>query len=104
MNPTEPFPPPSNIHLADARQGYLLFSWSRVANSCAALQYHISSTCGVCPNVTNITSALCTIDDAISHDTNMCSFKIRSVVCGNITGRWSDPIHVTLKGKICLIC
>ena len=106
INPIEPFPPPADFHLADAGQGYLLFSWSTVANSCVPLLYEINSTCGICPNayVTNVTSALCTIDDAIPRDTNMCSFKIRSIVCGNITGRWSDRIHLTLKGKICPIC
>ena len=100
-----PFDPPNDVHLADAGPGNLKFSWSPVANSCASLQYEINSTCGVCPtSVTNSTSVLCTIDEVLSHDADKCSFKIRSVVCGNITGRWSDPVYVTLKGKICLIC
>ena len=103
INSIEPFDPPNDVHLADAGQGYLSFSWSAVANSCASLQYEISSTCGV-SNITNTTSALCSIDDTMSHDARECSFKIRSIVCNNLTGRWSDPINVTLKGKICLLC
>ena len=94
-----PFDPPNDVHLADAGPGNLKFSWSPVANHCASLQYNINSTCGVCPSVTNSTSALCTIDDTLSHNANKCAFKTRSGVCGNITGRWSDPIYVILKGK-----
>ena len=95
-----PFDPPNDTNVTDVQQGYL-FSWSAAANSCSSLRYEISSTCGDCPSVTNATSAVCTIDNTMSQDARECSFKIRSIICDNLTGRWSDPINVTLmKGKI----
>ena len=98
LYPTEPFRPPDDIHLADASQEYLLFSWSTVANNCASLQYEINSTCGVCPNITNATSVSCAIGNTVSHKPKVCSFAVRSIVYGNVTGRWSDSINVKLKG------
>ena len=34
----------------------------------------------------------------MSHKPKVCSFAVRSIVCGNVTGRWSDSIDVKLKG------
>ena len=94
----DPFPPPLDIHLASVRSGTLLFRWSAVANNCVPLYYDIDTTCGLCPNSTSSTSVSCGVN--VSHTTEVCSFAIRSVVCSNITGRWSDPTNVTLKGKV----
>lgn len=98
---TAPFPPPDDIHLVTVTPRSLKFQWSAVASTCASLLYEINTDCGICIAVTNLTDVSCSIN---VHDSpKVCSFQVRSIVCGNIAGMWSNPVNITLKGKMNLI-
>ena len=78
----------------------LIFNWSPVESNCSALQYIIESDCGTFTTaVTTSTLATCSFDLSAIAD-SMCTFTIRSVVCGNISGILSDPLSITLKGTV----
>lgn len=96
--PVDPFHPPVDVRLADVRQGFLKFEWSPVVNNCVSLVYEVNATqsCGSCPHHTTFTSVSCTFN--FSHIPGVCRFSIRTIVCNNITGNWSEPVNVTLKG------
>lgn len=92
---TDPFPPPENVYLADVKPGKLTFSWTPTALYCSALTYEILSDCGECPAATSSTSVTCTIQ--ISQP-RQCTFAVKSIVCGNIAGSWTNRIEVILRG------
>lgn len=76
---------------------HLFFSWSNQFN-CTLNDYEILSVhCGSCPKATTQTAAKCT---DVPTDGGLCNFAVRPVICGDITGQWSDSVNVTLvKGK-----
>lgn len=98
---TEPFSPPGDTHLVAVMPCSLKFGWSAVADACTSLLYEINTDCGICITITNLTDISCSIN---VHDLpKVCSFRVRSIVCGNITGMWSNPVNMTMKGKMNLI-
>jgi hypothetical protein len=92
LSNTVPFPTPEAISLALVNFGRkeIMFSWSSVAPDCPSIHYNIlASNCGSCPTTTNHTNATCT---DLPSDDSMCNFAIQTVICGNITGKWSKPL------------
>ena len=87
--------PPSYIYISHIDIGLiqLTFTWSPVAPDCPAIHYNILATnCGSCPTTTNRTAVTCT--DVPTNEGGMCTFAVRTVVCGNITGNKSDTISI----------
>ena len=81
----------SNAAIISLRQ--LTFSWSPVAPDCPAIHYNIlASNCGSCPTTTNHTNVTCT---DVPTNNSICTFAVQTVVCGNIAGNISDPLHIT---------
>ena len=71
----------------------LTFSWSPVVPDCPAIHYNILAlNCGSCPTTTNHTNV--TYTDVPTND-SICTFAVQTVVCGNIAGNISDPLHIT---------
>ena len=99
----EPFLPPSSINLVHIQPdpvSNLTFNWTRVAPDCIDIQYSITSDCGQCPTITNLTMVTCQgIEIPISGHT--CSFTVKTVVCGNndSTGSSYESLPIKLKGK-----
>lgn len=84
-------------------QGMITFSWSVVYNNyCSILHYKIESNCGSCvtTSYTALTNIACFIEitPATAVTVDVCTFAVRSVVCGNITSELSNQIEVILKG------
>ena len=83
---TNLYPPPDNIYLADAQPQKLVFSWTPAIPNCSTLQYSITSDCGACPTVTNMTTATCS-DLQVSTNAVLCHFRVSTYACdfvGNI--------------------
>ena len=91
--------PPPEVQLIDVRPGMLTFRWN-LAYTCAAIHYRIESDCGSCVNIsyTTLTTISCSIE--VSTSAHMCTFAVRSIVCGNISSELSNHIEVVLKGII----
>ena len=98
----DPLPPPDDIQLTRVKPNELTFNWSSVQPDCSTLQYELQSNCGMCTNNPNmLTSAVCSFElSAIAN--GVCNFTVRSTVCGNIMGRLSSPVLVTLRGMLYL--
>ena len=80
----------SNAAIISLRQ--LIFSWSPVAPDCPTVHYNIlASNCGSCPTTTNHTNVTCT---DVPTDNQECNFAIQTVICGNITGNFSNSISI----------
>ena len=91
-----PLSGPLNVILVEASPRHLTFSWTPISNLCRVQSYIInSSNCGVCPNITNLTTVRCTGFE-VSSD---CTFTVRTVVCDNIVGTVGTEISFTLHGK-----
>ena len=97
-NYTDPYPPPSDVHLLDINSTHLTFHWSPVSSNCNAVHYCItSSNCGHCPNRVNSTSVTCSgpfIND------QLCTFAVQTVVCDNVVGNESNRIQVVIRSKL----
>ena len=79
---------------ADSVTRQVTFDWSSVAPDCPAIHYNIlASNCGSCPTTTNHTNVTCT---DVPTDGSECTFAEQTVVCGNITGNFSNPISINL--------
>ena len=94
-----PFPPPGevNINLTALSTRALTFSWNPIAANCPAIHYNIlASNCGSCPTTTNHTNVTCT-DIPITYNAILCTFALRTVVCGHTAGIVSNPISVPLS-------
>ena len=90
-------PPPDDLHLTDAQPGKLTFNWSSViSNNCSIPLYNITSDCGICPTVTNITTVTCS-DLQLTTNVDTCHFRVSTQTC-NLTGNLSSSVTVTLKG------
>lgn len=87
---------PEYVYLANVQPGRLVFSWT--ASNCSSLLYNIISDCGICPSVTNKTTATC-YDLQLMTNASTCHFRISSFVC-DLAGNPSFPIPVILKGMI----
>ena len=101
----EPAPPPTEIHLIDITQTYLLFHWNQISwagsGSCSSLIYNIiASNCGTCPNSTTSLFATCT---NMTINGEICSFAVETEVCGNIIGQRNNSITVYLDGRPLLV-
>ena len=93
----DPVPPPDNITLSLDNQGWLTFTWNEVASGCNVVHYRIiASNCGRCSATTVHTTVFCT---DIPTDGSLCTFALQTVVCDNIAGNVSDPIHAVLRGE-----
>ena len=89
--------PPKNIRLLDVSSGMLVFSWTPVPLNCSAVTYEIRSSCGECPTLTNSTMVTCIIHNPLIQY-RTCRFAVRSVMCNNSVGGWSNEIEVMLRG------
>ena len=97
-----PLPPPNDVQISYIGYRKLIFSWNSVLPTCQALYYKINATnCGECPNTTDSTSVTCKLPPK-SNLQQTCMFKVKTMVCGNISGVSSDPIFVTIKGYFLL--
>lgn len=99
-------PPPKNIEAKmlsagdDSNNYHIQFTWSQVT-PCHAVHYNIRAiNCGTCPHSAYKPSAVCI---KMKHSSNMevCTFKVQTVLCGEVAGEFSDPFHFAVKGKSC---
>ena len=66
------------------------FNWKSFLPHCPAVHYNIlASNCGSCPTTTNHTTVTCA---DVPADSSMCTFAVRTVICGNITGEPSQVL------------
>ena len=99
---TDPFPAPTNLHLEDINREKVVFSWSSIAINCSSLQYDIKATgtACACPKISISTSFICLINNSmLNTNGTKCNVAIRTVVCSNLTGTWSSPTEVFMKGN-----
>ena len=92
-----------SVRLAKIRPGpELTFNWTEVTTNCQTTEYIITSDCGSCPAITTFTTVVCA---NVHIDGNrICSFAVRTKVCGSIEGTQSNNLSVILKGmKITLV-
>ena len=92
--------PPSNLHVSHIDIGLiqLTFAWSPVAPDCSTVHYNIlASNCGSCPPTTNYTNVTCA---NIPTAGSMCTFAVRTVVCGNITGSKNSSISILVLNTL----
>ena len=88
------------------KQGVVTFSWRVAYNYCSIRHFKIESDCGSCVSIsdTDLTNVLCSIEEiAPATEVHVCTFAVRSVVCGNITSELSNQIEVILKGIIIIV-
>ena len=97
----EPYSPPDDIQLIGIASDGLTFNWtSEVDPTCSEISYRVITTgCGNCPRSTNSTMIVCSGIELFG-DTQICSLRAQSVVCGDIISNFSDPLSVYLQGKI----
>ena len=89
-----PLPPPTYIDWSVDTVGNVTFKWTPVTSECFTSSYSIlTSNCGSCPTTTAHTAVTCA---SLPSDGSLCTFAIQTVVCGNITGNTSDPVHITI--------
>lgn len=82
------------ISLVSVESRQLKFRWSPVALECPEVHYTINaSNCGICPTTTNHINVTCT---DVPSDGSICTFALKTVVCGNIYGKMSEPVSVQL--------
>ena len=93
----EPLPPPSDISWERLGAEQLMFSWSPVVSNCVSISYNIlDSHCGVCPNSTVDTNITC--NNVSTRHLSMCMLAVQTIVCGNISGKWSTRVYVQENG------
>lgn len=88
----------AGIYLTHIDPSQLTFSWNQSFLNCPALNYLVTynDDCGIqCPNTTTNTTITCT---NVTANGQVCSLFVQTEVCGNITGKKSNPIILTLKG------
>ena len=85
------------VSLAKIQPGpELTFSWTEVTTSCQTTEYMITSDCGSCPAITTFTTVVCT--NIYIDGNRMCSFAVKTKVCGSIESTQSNNLSVMLKG------
>ena len=97
---TEPLEPPDSIQLTNIIGGQVVLTWIPVPQSTVCLQtyYRVTSNCSTCNSGT--TSSITASCPLPQHGTDglVCVFSVQGVVCGNLTGRLSNSLVVTLQG------
>ena len=88
----------------------LTFNWTGVAPDCTDIQYNVTSDCGQCSTITKLTMVVCKGYE-VSNSGHICSFMVKTVVCGNNTaGSDFECLYVKLKGisqscvRFALVC
>ena len=90
-------PPPRGINYAHVDPETITFEWEPVGDVCSGVYYNIiASNCGNCVPRTKFTNTTCT---GAPTDGSQCVFSLETVICGNITGKRSDPVYVHLNGQ-----
>jgi hypothetical protein len=99
----DPYPTPSYIQLANVNGKDLMFTWesNNPTSGCSSLYYESLTNCSNC--IMGSGSANCSIS-VITSIAKVCSFAIRSVVCGNIVGNKSETVNIILKGLNSRLC
>lgn len=91
-------PVPNDVRLSNADQGSLAFIWTSPFIHCSSVNYRLETKdCGTCEvsSESGLYRAICQ-NFSLSV---VCSFKVHSVVCGNISSALaSKPVNVTIKG------
>ena len=69
---------------------------------CDTVHYRVvASNCGAC-SASNVTTLYTTVHCTnLTLDGSICSFAVQTVVCDDVAGNVSEPIHVVLRG-MCL--
>ena len=90
-------PPPSHLQLVKVNKNELVFTWEPYnrTGSCPSLYYEPLSNCSECAATSDYAKCRTSI---ITSDAKVCSFAIRTVVCGNIVGTKSETMNIVLKG------
>ena len=99
----EPYPPPIYLRLAKANGKQLIFTWEPINHTSSCPSYYESLfNCSECAITSD--SANCRLSTSIfTSDAKVCSFAVRTIVCGNILGNISETVNVILKGLILCI-
>ena len=110
FNIVGPYPPPNNINLDVHTRGLshdnsfieMIFKWHPVVINCPTLYYTISSNCGLCPNITNKTSIVCSANVS-ELSGGQCTFQVKTGVCNtsdhNLLGAAvTDIVQLSLTG------
>ena len=88
--------PPGSVQLMDIQNGQAMIGWTPV-DSCAPVQYTISSNCSTCsPTTTNLTTSSCPLSEPSADDNIVCTFSIQSAVCDGLIGN-SSTLVVALQ-------
>lgn len=86
---SEPFPPPTNVQLVDAKPGEVTFSWTPPSQHCPSLTYSvIAENCGICQN--NLMETTCKYDTLATID--VCTIRVYSVICRSLISTNSSNI------------
>ena len=97
-----PLPPPTNIMATEASQSSFTVTWTPVTSDCGSIvTYEIdtdSANCGTCTVNTGTPSANCT---GWAPRGQNCSLRVKNVICGGLSGNFSVPLILFLKGIIC---
>ena len=95
-----PYMSPERVSISAVNLGLkeITFTWNPIPTECsAAIHYNIlASNCGSCPTTTNHTNVTCTDIPTNGSRSITCSFAVRTVVCGNITGNVSEPLMINI--------
>ena len=89
---------PSNVSLTSVNGPMVVFTWESGSSLCPDVLYEIMTNCTSCPSSTQSTFVTCNISTT---DLVVCSFAIRTIVCGDMLAK-SDEVIVYLKGKLYL--
>ena len=90
-------PPPRGISSTHVGPEAIVFEWESVGDICSGVYYNTNaSNCGNCVPITEFTNTTC-ID--APRDGSQCVFSLETVICGNITGKRSDPVYVNINGQ-----
>lgn len=102
-------PAPQDIHVEVLLQGMrLLFNWTEVLPNCGFLHYVVKTNCCLVTSnqhrhfsVFNGTSFGCTVLSVSNVMRKSCTFEVKGVYCGNITG---SSRKVILKSEFYVMC
>ena len=83
----------------------ITFTWTQPLsnrnNFDSEISYNLSSNCGSCPNTTTNTTVTCT---DVPTDGGVCTFTVRTVVCGIIVGSLYGAFEVAKDSKNTASC
>ena len=96
---TEPPTPPTNLTW-EWTEGHssITFTWSPSDSNCSNIHYNIKECgCGTCPNYSTVASITCS--NTSNGTLHTCSISLQTVICGNISGVWSNPVYLSMMGE-----